>query len=389
MRVKAMTVIASVLAVAGLAASACSSSSAGSGGDTLTFAVVGPFSGDNQTFGAGQWNGVSLAIKEINAKGGIGGKQVKLEKLDDKCDPTEAANVASRVAPDNNIYAVFGHLCSSATLAALPVYARSGLSVISGSSTNPKISKAGYKNFSRNISTDDAQGQQLVQLAKTLGKSKLGIVYASDDYGQGLYSTAVPEAKKLGLDIVSAETFTPTTTTDYTATLTKIGGQKPDVLLLLGYYNDMGTLVSQINRTSLAGVQLVGAAGSAQPDFVKLGGAATKGTYFLSYYDPNSPLDANQTYVKDYGSAYPGQAPNEQAAYWYEIPFIVKSAIEDHGGTRGKLTQAIHQVVYKGPTGTTTFDGPGDVVGKVGVVSKVENDQITIDSDLTAKFSGK
>jgi branched-chain amino acid transport system substrate-binding protein len=372
-----------------MALAACSGADSSGGGDTLTVAVVGPFSGDNATYGSTQLNGVNLALTEINARGGIGGKKIVIEKFDDKCDPTEAANVASRIASDDKYFAVLGHLCSSATLAALPVYERAGVSVISASATNPSISKQGYSHFSRNISTDDIQGAQAIAFAKSIGKSRIGVVYASDDYGQGLYDTAVKQAKTAGVEIVAAETFTPTSTKDYTPALTKIGAAKPDVLLLFGYYNDMGGLVSQIGRTSLAGVQLVGAAGTAQPDYVKLGGSATEGTYLLSYYDPANPLPANATYVKAYQQAYPGETPNEQAAYWYEVPFILKAAVEDQGGTKKNLTEAIRKVVYEGPTGTTKFNENGDVVGKVGVVSRVKDQKIVLDPELTAKFAGK
>jgi branched-chain amino acid transport system substrate-binding protein len=390
MRFRRTTAAVGLFAAAATALSGCSgTTSSGNGGDTITLAVAGPFSGDNATFGTAQLNGINLALKEINASGGINHKKVVIDKFDDKCDPTEAANVASRIASDNKYFAVLGHLCSSATLAGLPIYKRAGISVISGSSTNPSISKQGYTNFSRNISTDDIQGAQVIDFAKSIGKSRIGIIYASDDYGQGLYDTAVKEAKSTGVNIVAAETFTPTTTKDYTPSLTKIGAAKPDVLLLFGYYNDMGTLVSQIGRTSLAGVQLVGAGGTAQPDYVKLGGSATQGTYFLSYYDPASPRPANEAYVKSYQQAYPGETPNEQAAYWYEVPSILKVAVQDKGGTKEKLTEAIHKVVYEGPTGTTKFNKDGDAVGKIGVVSRVKDQTIVLDPELTSKFAGK
>jgi branched-chain amino acid transport system substrate-binding protein len=132
---------------------------------------------------------------------------------------------------------------------------------------------------------------------------------------------------------------------------------------------------------------MAAAAGSAQPDFVSLGGAATEGTYFLSYYDPASPLPANQEYVKTYSATYPGKRPTEQAAYWYEVPFIIKAAIEKQGGTKDTLTPAIHKVEFDGPTGHSKFADNGDVVGKTGVVSRVTKGQIVIDSKLTADFA--
>ncbi|MDN4641046.1 ABC transporter substrate-binding protein [Agreia sp. PsM10] len=374
-----------LVAAASLVLAGCSAG--GGGSDTIKFAVAGPMSGENAVYGETQVNGIQLAVDEINADGGIDGKQVELEMFDDECDPTTAANVASRIVSDGGFEAVLGHVCSSATLAADPVYERAGLSLISGSSTSPAVSQQGFTNFSRTIPTDDIQGAQMIDFAaEELGKSKIAIVYASDDYGQGLYEAAVDQAEEAGVDIVSAETFVPNETKDFSSILTKTSASDPDVLLLFGYYNDMGTLVTQISG-SLASVDKVASAGTAQPDYVSLGGAAAEGTYLLAFYDPSSPFPANEKYVAAYEKAYGGEEPNEQAAYWYEVPYIVKSAIEDHGGTKETLTEAIHATTYEGPTGKTAFEDDGDVTGKTGVVARVTDGVITLDPELTTKFA--
>lgn len=379
-------VIAAVTVIA-VTATACGgdSDSSASSGTTLTFAIAGPFSGDNATYGENQLRGAQLAVKEINAAGGIGGKKVVLKKFDDKCEPTEAANVAARISSDSSVQGVLGHLCSAATLAALPVYQRSGLAVISGSSTAPKITTLGYKNFSRTIPNDDAQGAQITDFAAgQLGKKKLAIVYAGDDYGQGLNEKAVKEASAAGAEIVGDVTYTPNQTKDFTPQLTKLAAAKPDALLMLGYYNDMGTMVSQLDRAGLTGTTLIGAAAVLQPDYIKLGGAkATDGTYLLGYYDPASPLAANTEYVKKYEAAYKGEEPTEQAAYWYEIPYILKAAYDD-GATKSDLAAKIREVTYEGPTGKTAFSSTGDVTGKSGVIVQVEDGKLVLDSELTA-----
>jgi branched-chain amino acid transport system substrate-binding protein len=382
------TVAIAAATVIALSASACGgggADSSASSGTTLTFAIVGPLSGDNATYGKNQLRGAQLAVKEINAAGGIDGKKVVLKRFDDKCEPTEAANVASRITSDASIQGVLGHLCSAATLAALPVYQRSSLAVISGSSTAPKITTLGYKNFSRTIPNDDAQGTQITDFAAgQLGKKKLAIVYAGDDYGQGLNDKALKEASAAGAEIVGDVTYTPNQTKDFTPQLTKLAAAKPDALLMLGYYNDMGTMVSQLDRAGMTGTTLVGAAGVLQPDYIKLGGAkATDGSYLLGYYDPASPLAANKEYVKKFEAAYKGEQPNEQAAYWYEIPYIIKAAY-DSGATKATLAAKIRAVTYEGPTGRTAFSSTGDVTGKSGVIVTVKGGKLVLDSARTA-----
>lgn len=355
-------------------------------GEAIRFAVVGPLTGENAVYGTNLERGVQLGVAELNDAGGIGGQQVQVETFDDRCDPTEAANVAQRITSDGSFFGVIGHVCSSSTLAGLPIYDRAGMAVVSGSSTAPNVTQQGFDNFARTIPSDSAQGVAAAQLAiDVLGSDRVAIVYASDDYGQGLYEEASTAITELGGTVAGAETYTPGQTQDFTAQLTTIAGQDPGALLMLGYYNDMGTMVSQLERAGLSEVQLIGAAGVAQPDYAELGGEATEGTYLLSYYDPASPLPANAEFVERFEAEY-GEPPNEQAAFGYEVPFIYAQAIEN-GATPEDAAQRIREVTYEGPTGSTAFDENGDVTGKAGVVLLVEGGELTLDEELTTQLN--
>lgn len=373
---------------AATAAPAASPGPTTASGDPYVFTMVGPLTGDNAVYGQNLKKGVDLAAAQINAGGGIGGRPVEIKTEDDQCDPTQAATVASRIASDDAVFAVIGHVCSSATLAALPVYKRAGLSAVSPSSTSPSLTKQAYDNFARIIPDDNTQAGQAADLAvKTLAKKRIAILFSSDDYGQGLDERAKAAVPEAGGEVVANETYTPTTTKDFTPQLTKIAQGKPDAILLLGYYNDMGTAVSQLPRVGLDGVTLVAAAGVAQADYAKLGGKQAEGTYLLSYYDPASPLPANETFVKEFKAKY-GDDPAEQAAYGYEVPFILKKAIEG-GATKDDLITRVRGLTFDGPTGTSTFDpANGNVVGKSGVVLRVKAGKLTLDPALTAQVNG-
>ena len=372
-----------LVTAASLALVGCGSSGGGSSDDkTLTLAVVGPLTGENAAFGTNLVRGTQLAVDEINSTGGAGGKTFAIKKFDDKCNPTEAANVASRIVSDRSIFAVVGHVCSSSTLAALPIYKRAKLTVVSASSTAPDVTKQGYANFSRTIPSDATQGAQLVEFAvKAMNKKKIAFVYPSDDFGQGLNAAAQPQVAKAGGTLVGDVTYTPSNTRDFTPQLTKLSAGKPDVIVMLGYYNDMGTMVSQLDRAGLTGVTLLGCAGIAQPDYAKLAGKAGNGTEIISYYDPANPLPANQTFVQRFRDKY-GDQPNEQAAYGYEVPFIYKAAVEA-GATKDNVGQKVRAVTYDGPTGSTKFADTGDVVGKSGVVVVVKDGNLVLDENAT------
>jgi len=180
-----------------------------SAADTIKFAAAGPMTGPSGETGQRMRAGIELAVKEINDSGGIAGKQVAVDFYDDEGKPEGAASVAQKIASDPDVFAVIGHINSSASMAALPIYKRAGLTEISGNSSSYKLTHLGYSNFFRVIIDDFAQAPVVVDEAvQKEGRKHLAIIYENSDYGKGVYEAAVKEAKKLGVDVVDSETYT-------------------------------------------------------------------------------------------------------------------------------------------------------------------------------------
>jgi branched-chain amino acid transport system substrate-binding protein len=175
--------------------------------DTIKFAAAGPMTGPSGETGQRMRAGIELAAKEINESGGIAGKQVTIDFYDDEGKPEGAASVAQKIASDPDVFAVIGHINSSASMAALPIYKRAGLTEISGNSSSWKLTHLGYANFFRVIIDDFAQAPVVVDEAvQKGGRKRLAIIYENSDYGKGVFDAASKEAKKLGVEIVDAET---------------------------------------------------------------------------------------------------------------------------------------------------------------------------------------
>ncbi|MCA1986844.1 MAG: ABC transporter substrate-binding protein, partial [Desulfovibrio sp.] len=176
--------------------------------DTIKIAVPSPFTGAAAGYGDNVKAGVELKLAEINAAGGIEGKQVVAEFLDEQCDPKEAATVATKIVQDDSIVGIVGHLCSSAHLAALPNYVKKGIVAISPTATNVTISeknkdKDGKAWSYRVVYLDDFQGAFLARYAsQVLGLKAIAVFYENNDYGIGLKDAFVNEAKKIGLTVV-------------------------------------------------------------------------------------------------------------------------------------------------------------------------------------------
>ncbi len=364
---------------------ACSSSG-GSADGGMKFAVMAPLTGDNAAYGKNLKNGANLAAAAINAAGGIKGKKISLKFYDDKCEPTEGANVASRIVADGSFFAVMGPVCSAAALAELPVLQRSKLADIAGDTTSPKLTGR-FDNFARTIPSDSQEATKIITLAtKVMRKTRIAVLSASDDFGQPILQGIQSGTQSTSAKIVDSETFTPGSTKDFTPALTKIASKHPDVVLLVGYYNDIGLAVSQFDGAGLQGVPTISTAGVDNPDFVSLAGKASEGSTVFSYYNSDNPLAANKSFVAAYRARY-HVLPNEQAAYGYELPFIYKSAIEA-GASKSNLIDKVKRVTYNGPTGTTKFESNGDVAGKAGVVLTVKDGRFVVDQALTDAVSG-
>ncbi len=345
--------------------------------EPIVFGMVAPMTGDAADYGVQLETGVRLAIEEINAAGGIAGRPVELVVCDDKCDPYEASMCAQKMVADKRIFAIIGHVCSSCTLAGAPIYEQAGLTVMTVSSTNPVITKKGWKHVFRTIAHDGMQGPLMAQFAvQELGAKRLAIMYASHDYGKGLLDATLPEIPKLGAEAVAVETYVPGVDKDFSAQLTKIAQAKPEALLLLTDYAEGGMITKQRLAAGLGNVPVVASAGNQHEQFIQLGGEGAEGAYVMVYFDPEKPDPKTQEFVKKYKEKYGGKMPSEQAGYGYEAPYIYKQAIE-MGATKENLHEFMHKVQYDGLTGVTKFDETGDVTGKGQAILIVKGGQFT------------
>jgi branched-chain amino acid transport system substrate-binding protein len=340
---------------------------AAAGGETIWIAGVGPMTGANSDLGQGLKRGINWAIEETNAAGGASGKKFSADFFDDEAKPEAAASAAQKIVSDPKYFAVIGHVNSSCTLAGLPIYARANLVEITGDSTNPTITKRGFKNFFRTIPTDAAQGPDMVNYAvKTLGKKNLAFIYENTDYGKGLVDASEPVVSKLGAKLLAKETYTLGVDKDFTAQLTKIKASKPDALFHYGNYGEGGPILNQAYRLGLTqdpNVAKLLAAGDQDYEIIKLAGAdAIEGAYLFVFFNPSAKNPKAQAFGKMVMGKM-NRLPTEYEAYNYEIVYVLKNAVEK-GATRDTLANILHGLTFEGLAGTFKFDEYGDVVGK-------------------------
>jgi len=342
----------------------------------IRIGVAAPFTGSLAAYGDNIKAGVNLKLKEINDAGGIKGQKVELVWGDDLCQPKDAGTVGSKFAADKSIVAVIGHLCSSATLAAMPIYVRKGLPAISPTSTNPTIGDVGKGWFFRNCYTDDFQGKYLASyvVPKLLGKKKVAVFYENNDYAIGLKDSFVAGAKASGIKVTGAEAYT-TGTTDFTPQLTKLLRDKPETILLCGYHPEGALIAGQGRKLGFTG-PFFGADGIDNEDYIKIGGKAADNTYCTVPFLAASASPAGKEFAKQFKKAY-GRDVDWMAANAYDCLGILAQVIAKTGADRKKIRKGLAAINskakgYKGVTGITYFDKKGDC-SKPAFVKKVEN----------------
>jgi branched-chain amino acid transport system substrate-binding protein len=190
-----------------------------------------------------------LVVKDINAKGGVLGKQVELLVEDDVCKPEVATNTATKLVSEG-AHVVLGHICSGATKAALGIYKDSNIPVMSPSATNPALTQSGdYPNFFRTIASDDAQARLEVDFALDVLKlKKIAVLHDKGDYGKGLAEFAKAFLEKDSrAEVVFYEGITPGAV-DYSAVVQKIKKSKAEAVIFGGYHPEASKIVTQMRK---------------------------------------------------------------------------------------------------------------------------------------------
>ena len=369
-------VAASAAAVMALSLAGCSggsmddssSSSAKASGDSITIGTVTTNSGTAAAYGEAEVKGFELAVSEINAKGGINGKKVKLESMDDKGDATEASNAYNKLAGDNNVLAVAGPTISATTAAVAPLADQSKLVTIAPAATSDSIETGNY--LFRTCFKDSYQGEVAARFAaENLKVKKVAVLYGTGDpYSSGVGEAFAKAAEKLGLEVVDKESSSSADDTEYSAQLQKIQASGAE-LLYAPYYSVAGPyIIPQARSVGFEGYVM----GPDGYDGLKLTG--DKSQYNKTYYTTHYSADDNtNTKVQDFIKSYKSKnnaEPNTFAALGYDTIYMIKQAIEKAGenATREDVRNAVAGMTFDGVTGKFTMDKSGSPTKSVTVL---------------------
>jgi len=350
---------------------------------SIMIGEYGSLTGDKSTFGHSTDNGVELAVKGINAAGGVNGHPLAVDVQDDAGTPDGASSVVKKIITSDKPTAVIGEVASTLSIQAAPVCNAAKVPMISPSSTNPKVTQLGPYVF-RVCFIDPFQGTAAAKFALgTLHAKKAAILTdAGNDYSIGLTKFFTQSFTQGGGQVVLSQNYGKDDV-DFTSQLTQIKADAPDVLYVPGYYGQVGPIAKQARKVGLM-VPLLGGDGWDSPKLVEGAGGpgqALEGSYFTNHSSMSNPDPTIQKFVSAYKTAYGGQQPDSLAALGYDSIGVLTDAIKRAGAPadgdyaslayHAKLRDAIAATKgYKGITGTITIGPDRDAV-KPAVVLQI------------------
>jgi branched-chain amino acid transport system substrate-binding protein len=326
---------------------------------------VAPVTGEAATFGASTKNGFEMAFAECNAKGGLLGNPIRLAFGDDKGDPAEGATVYTKIIQQDKAVAMLGPVMSKVALAGAPICQASQIPSMATTATNPKVTMVGDYIF-RACFIDPFQGTVGAIFAYNDLKTKKAacLFDVGNDYTKGLSDFFKAKYTALGGQVVGFEGHA-TGATDFKAQLTKILSNKPEVLYVSDYYNDVALIAKQARELGFKG-PLLGGDGWDSPKLTEVGGTAVEGCFYT-----NHDLDPNRPVVKDFQAKYKakyGSDPDGLAVLAYDSANLMFDAIKRAGKTDGPAVRdALAATNMDVVSGHIKFDKDRNPVKSVGI----------------------
>lgn len=336
--------------------------------EPIKIGVQGPCSGSLAFEGQSIAKAVKLLAEQVNAAGGVLGRQIEIIETDDKGDPKEAALATQKLVNSGVMAAVVGYM-STATEPAFDILSEAGIVAITPGATATRLTEKGSKWTFRTCFLDDRQALAASDyILNKLGKKKLAIVHDNTTYAKGLADWTKKYFEEKGGQVVFFDAITPGER-DFSPVLTSLKRAEPEVIYFTGYFSDGGLFIKQAREL---GIDIPFAAGDANnnPEFVKIAGVDyAKGAIITSAPMPHDlPYPEAKKFIADYEAKY-GEPPTSIYGVFAADAFrVITEAIKQTNSTEPeKIADYLHNQLkdFPGFTGPINYDEKGDRTGSI------------------------
>lgn len=341
--------------------------------EPIKIGSVMPITGSIATFGISSVNAIELAFEEINAKGGVLGRPLKLYNEDNRSTAEETATAFQKLIEQEKVVAIIGSVASSHSLAGAPIAQEAKIVMLSPTSTNPDVTMVGDYIF-RACFIDPFQGQVMAKFAtEELGLTRAAmIVEQESDYAKGLADFFKQAFESFGGTVVAVENFS-NQDKDFSAILTRIKNANPEFVYVPSYYDTVGPILRQAKDMGIDAI-FGGGDGWDSPELFELAGDAANGGYFSNHYSPDVDTPEVKNFIEAYRAKY-NETPDALAALAYDAAYMMAQAIEEAGSTdSAAIRDALANIDFYGVSGQIKFDENRNPI-KDAVVIGIENQQ--------------
>ena len=316
-----------------------------------------PLTGEVASYGIRAQRGIEIAVDEINAKGGIRKRKIKVIFEDDRNDPKTGVSIITKFATVDKVPVVIGSAGSTVSLAMAPVANQKKVVLLSPISSSTKLTTEGGPYFFRVCPADNAQAKILAKWVLEEGYTKVALIYTNNSWGKPLAETFKKYFEEHGGQVVVNEAVEEKST-DMRAQLSKVRASGVKAIVSPTYPIEGGNLVKQAKELGI-NVKFFGGDNWDAPEFLTAAGDAAEGVFFVDPAEPRGPVfDA---FADKYKERY-GENPDINAAFGYDALYAIVKAMEIAKKLDGpSIRDALYKVSFEGATGKIEFDQNGDI----------------------------
>jgi branched-chain amino acid transport system substrate-binding protein len=331
--------------------------------------------------------GYQLALDEANAAGGVLGRKVEMLAYDNRCNPSEAVNVANKLI-EAKVVAVVGSHCSSATLATMPLIAAAKIPLVDGIASSPKITElsgvgGNEWTFRINPSDDDMMNALGLYLGGSTKIKRVAILAEDSDFGRGGAAAFSAVAKKNGIEIISTD-FHPQSYPDFTSLLTRVQQAKPDALAIFQLAGDQLNLLRNAMQLGLK-IPFIGRfdPGGNNVQIIQAGGMEGSITAWTYSYLVDTPQ--NKAFAAEVEKRHK-TTPVLQTWAGYDAMRLLLTAIKNAGSTDSTaIRDAIKKIEFTNVMGAkVTFDDHNQG-GKLVLIEGIQDKKVKVLKEVTLK----
>ena len=320
--------------------------------EEIKIGIMVPITGPEAAFGKDMENAILLAVSEINAGGGILGKDVTTSTSDEACDPKQATVAADNLIAEG-VVAVVGGYCSPATAPTLKIFADAGVPFVIAAANSSKLTGANPGNGFQINSSGIDQAMTAVHLFKEKRIRKLAIIHQGDGYSADLSALTEKKWKQMGHEVVAVEVAAKGEQS-YAALVNRLRHKSPDAVFWTAYCADGALVIKQLRQGGFSKLIAVGD-GSNSPKLMELAGKAAEGVYCFS--NPMVEyLPGSRIFIESYRKKF-NLEPGPYSALAYDGMNLLADAITRAGAAdKAAIAKALKETrEFKGIAGPISF----------------------------------